>query len=176
MYGEYYTMAAKARRLIAQDFYTVLGNEVEVADTKPCSHTSSRLADVLLYPTTAGPALTFNEYDHGLTPEAIASDIYSCPVNLAGAHVKKFRYTTLTCAFKCFLGLPAITVPVGFAKNSMPLGLQVVGPRFGELAITQVAQVIENRANFPKLTSEAKQFVNNSCNNSEENSKRNRQG
>lgn len=33
----------------------------------------------------------------------------------------------------------------------MPLGLQVVGPRFGELVMTQVALAIEDCANFSQL-------------------------
>ena len=37
------------------------------------------------------------------------------------------------------LGLPAMTVPCGFSRLGLPIGLQVVGPAFGELAVVSVA-------------------------------------
>jgi len=43
-----------------------------------------------------------------------------------------------TSAFNHF-GTPAITVPCGFSKEGLPIGLQIVGPAFGELSVLQVA-------------------------------------
>jgi aspartyl-tRNA(Asn)/glutamyl-tRNA(Gln) amidotransferase subunit A len=37
------------------------------------------------------------------------------------------------------LGLPALTLPCGFSKRNLPLGLQIVGPTFGEPAVLAVA-------------------------------------
>jgi aspartyl-tRNA(Asn)/glutamyl-tRNA(Gln) amidotransferase subunit A len=36
-------------------------------------------------------------------------------------------------------GLPAITVPCGFSRDGLPVGLQVVGPSFGESGLLTVA-------------------------------------
>ncbi len=36
-------------------------------------------------------------------------------------------------------GLPAISVPCGFCKNGLPLGLQIVGPRWGESKVLDIA-------------------------------------
>jgi aspartyl-tRNA(Asn)/glutamyl-tRNA(Gln) amidotransferase subunit A len=36
-------------------------------------------------------------------------------------------------------GLPTITVPCGFSKDGMPIGLQISGPRFGELNVFALA-------------------------------------
>ena len=38
---------------------------------------------------------------------------------------------------------PAVSVPMGFAANGLPIGLQVVGPRFGEAAILRYACAYE---------------------------------
>lgn len=51
------------------------------------------------------------------------TDIYTVSVNLAG--------------------LPAICLPCGFAKNGLPIGLQLIGKPFGEKAIIQAAYTFE---------------------------------
>ena len=38
---------------------------------------------------------------------------------------------------------PAVSVPMGFADNGLPLGLQLVGPRFGEAATLRYARAYE---------------------------------
>jgi aspartyl-tRNA(Asn)/glutamyl-tRNA(Gln) amidotransferase subunit A len=40
-------------------------------------------------------------------------------------------------------GLPALTVPCGFAKNGLPIGLQIVGPPWGEAAVLRLAHAYE---------------------------------
>lgn len=50
------------------------------------------------------------------------------------------------------LGLPGITVPTGVHSprmNGMPIGVQLVGPRFSEAALLRIAQLIEDRAGAP---------------------------
>jgi amidase len=47
------------------------------------------------------------------------------------------------------LGLPSCAVPVG-ADDGLPQGVQLIGPRFRELALLDAAQAIEDRA--PVLT------------------------
>lgn len=51
------------------------------------------------------------------------TDIYTVSVNLAG--------------------LPAISLPCGFSKNGLPIGLQLIGKPFGEKAILQAAYTFE---------------------------------
>ena len=50
------------------------------------------------------------------------SDIYTVPVNLAG--------------------LPGISIPAG-QVNDLPVGLQIIGPKFAEERILQVAYNFE---------------------------------
>jgi len=40
-------------------------------------------------------------------------------------------------------GLPAVSVPCGFAKNGLPIGLQIVGPPWGEESVLRLAHAFE---------------------------------
>lgn len=40
-------------------------------------------------------------------------------------------------------GLPAITIPCGFSTEGLPVGLQIVGPLFGDVAVLRAAAAIE---------------------------------
>ncbi|WVZ83098.1 hypothetical protein U9M48_030276 [Paspalum notatum var. saurae] len=42
-----------------------------------------------------------------------------------------------------FLGLPAITVPVGHDKQGLPIGLQLIGRPWGEASLLRVASAVE---------------------------------
>ena len=42
-----------------------------------------------------------------------------------------------------FSGNPAASVPCGFTEDGLPVGLQIVGPRFGDLAVLQAAAAFE---------------------------------
>jgi aspartyl-tRNA(Asn)/glutamyl-tRNA(Gln) amidotransferase subunit A len=41
------------------------------------------------------------------------------------------------------LGLPAISVPCGFTRDGMPIGLQIAGPRFAESRVLALAHAYE---------------------------------
>ena len=58
------------------------------------------------------------------------NDIFTVPINLAG--------------------LPAISVPAGYDKNDLPLGLQLIGKAFDEQTILNLSLAIEKRANFKR--------------------------
>ena len=40
-------------------------------------------------------------------------------------------------------GCPAISVPVGFGGNGLPMGMQIVGRNRGELAVLQLAHAYD---------------------------------
>ncbi|KAL9238509.1 hypothetical protein vseg_012920 [Gypsophila vaccaria] len=48
------------------------------------------------------------------------------------------------------LGLPAISVPIGYDKQGLPIGLQLLGRPWGEATILRLAHVIEELCNKPK--------------------------
>jgi len=57
-------------------------------------------------------------------------------------------------------GLPVITLPCGFAKDGMPVGLQIAGPPFGEAAVLALAHAYQQATEWhkrrPPLTPDAK--------------------
>lgn len=82
--------------------------------------------DLIVCPSSAGTALPL---DSDLTPlEYYALDLFTVAMNLAG--------------------VPAVSVPCGLADNGLPLGMQVVGRRFDDMRVLQLAKHIETAANF----------------------------
>jgi len=47
-------------------------------------------------------------------------------------------------------GLPAISVPCGFTKAGLPIGLQIAGPHWGEAALLQLAHAYERATDWHK--------------------------
>jgi Asp-tRNA(Asn)/Glu-tRNA(Gln) amidotransferase A subunit family amidase len=52
------------------------------------------------------------------------------------------------CAPWTFLGTPAVTLPAGFGKNGLPLGIQIVGPYREDYRLLRVAKWVENALGF----------------------------
>jgi aspartyl-tRNA(Asn)/glutamyl-tRNA(Gln) amidotransferase subunit A len=107
-YDAYYLKAQKVRTLIKRDFEVVF-DEV----------------DVLLTPTTPGPAFGIGEVS-GDPVQMYLNDIFTVTVNMAG--------------------LPGISVPAGLSSEHTPLGLQLIGRPFDEATLFRVAHVIEEAA------------------------------
>jgi aspartyl-tRNA(Asn)/glutamyl-tRNA(Gln) amidotransferase subunit A len=107
-YDAYYNRALKVRRLIKNDFDTAF---------EKC--------DVVLCPTTTGPAFKLGEK----TDDPVAmymNDVYTVTANLAG--------------------LPAISLPAGFAEEGgkkLPVAIQLIGPAFGERTLLRAARQFE---------------------------------
>ncbi len=47
-----------------------------------------------------------------------------------------------------YYGLPAISIPCGFDLNGMPVGLQIVGPRWGENKVLDIAQRFQKNTSW----------------------------
>jgi len=54
----------------------------------------------------------------------------------------KFSFLATTCA------LPALSLPIGFTKSGMPVGIQLIGPARGEAKLLRVARAIEEAMQF----------------------------
>ena len=87
-------------------------------------NTAFEECDLIICPSSAGTAMPL---DSDLTPlEYYALDLFTVAMNLAG--------------------IPACSVPAGLAENGLPLGLQVVGKRFDDMRVLQLAKHIEQFA------------------------------
>jgi amidase len=84
--------------------------------------------DLLLTPTSATPPFPV-EHPHVV-------EINGRPIG------KTMQRSYLTYAFSV-LGVPAISIPCGFTKAGLPVGLQIVGKRRGEAAVLRAAAAFE---------------------------------
>lgn len=83
--------------------------------------------DVILTPTS--PTTAFNIGEKSTNPlEMYLADICTVSVNIAG--------------------LPGISIPCGVDKEGMPIGMQLIGPRFGEEDILNAAYTYEQAIKF----------------------------
>jgi len=85
--------------------------------------------DLLITPTSATPPFPIEE------PH---------PVEINGRPVgRMLQRSYLTYAFSV-LGLPAISIPCGFTRQGLPVGLQIVGRRRAEAAVLRAAAAFES--------------------------------
>jgi aspartyl-tRNA(Asn)/glutamyl-tRNA(Gln) amidotransferase subunit A len=53
-------------------------------------------------------------------------------------------------------GLPTISIPCGFTRSGLPIGLQISGPRFGEAKVPALANAYEQATDWhsrrPRVT------------------------
>jgi aspartyl-tRNA(Asn)/glutamyl-tRNA(Gln) amidotransferase subunit A len=82
--------------------------------------------DLIITPTAPTTAMELNSKKDPL--EMYYSDIFTVPINIAG--------------------VPAMSIPCGFDSNQMPIGLQLIGPHFGEGKIIQAAYTLEKLLNI----------------------------
>lgn len=87
-------------------------------------NTAFEQCDLIVCPTSSSTAMPL---DSDLTPlEYYALDLFTVAMNLAG--------------------IPACSVPAGLAENGLPLGMQVVGRRFDDMRVMQLAKHVEQFA------------------------------
>jgi len=85
--------------------------------------------DCIMMPVSPTTAFKIGEkIDDPLT--MYLSDIYTIAVNLAG--------------------VPGISVPCGFDRNNLPIGLQILAPAFGEEKLLRIARMFENQTDWHK--------------------------
>ncbi len=83
--------------------------------------------DAILTPST--PSATFEIGEKKNDPISMyLNDIFTVPTNLAG--------------------IPAMSVPAGYDKDMLPLGLQLIGKPLGEQTLLNIAYAIESKSNL----------------------------
>ena len=85
--------------------------------------------DLLVTPTTPIQALTI---------EAVTRIVPSPEGELSVRNTRPFS----------MFGLPTISIPCGFTRGGLPIGLQIAGPRFGEAKIFALAHAFEQTTDW----------------------------
>lgn len=83
----------------------------------------------------------FNDYDLLLTPTTPVR----APERGTGDAVERARLLTRFTAPFNLTGLPALSIPCGWATNQMPIGLQIVGKPWAETKVLIAAQAYEQK-------------------------------
>mgnify|MGYP000563181888 CR=1 FL=1 len=98
--------------------------------------------DVFICPVTATPAISHR------TPERIifGFPVYNDPVTVgthdlnywvaAGSYTTPFNLT----------GNPVVVIPAGLSTDGLPIGLQIVGPRWRDAELLQISKLLNNAA------------------------------
>jgi aspartyl-tRNA(Asn)/glutamyl-tRNA(Gln) amidotransferase subunit A len=86
-----------------------------------------RQVDVILAPTAPTPAFRIGEKTEDPL-QMYLSDIFTIPVNIAG--------------------IPGISIPCGFSRENLPIGLQIMGKHFDEGMLLRVAYAFEQNTDF----------------------------
>lgn len=104
----------------ASQIRTLVKKEYEEAFKKYC---------VLITPVSPFPAFKIGEkIDDPLT--MYLADANTVPINPAG--------------------IPAMSIPAGFTKENLPVGMQIIGPHFGEGQVIEVADAFQEVTDFHK--------------------------
>ncbi|HEX9463846.1 MAG TPA: amidase family protein [Alphaproteobacteria bacterium] len=98
----------------------------------------------------------FERYDCLLTPCTAVGPFpveQNHPDSINGQPLKTYIDWVAHTFVVTLAGLPAISVPCGFTAANLPVGLQVVGPRWGEEVAFGVAKAVEDAhpVGFPSL-------------------------
>ena len=83
--------------------------------------------DLIIGPTTTAFAYNVGEGQNDAV-KSFFDDLLTIPVNMAG--------------------LPGMSLPIGFGTNKLPIGMQIIGPKFGEASIYKLASFIEKELNL----------------------------
>jgi aspartyl-tRNA(Asn)/glutamyl-tRNA(Gln) amidotransferase subunit A len=83
--------------------------------------------DAILCPTAPSPAFRIGEkVDDPI--QMYLTDVFTIPVNMAG--------------------LPGISIPGGFSEGTLPIGVQLIAPHFGEHILLQLASAFQKETDY----------------------------
>ena len=106
--------------------YYLKAQQVRTLILRDYEHAFDRV-DVVAMPTSPTPAFKIGERVADPLQMYLA-DVFTVSANLAG--------------------LPAISVPCGFTRDRLPIGLQLTGRRFDESTLLRIADAYERDTNW----------------------------
>jgi aspartyl-tRNA(Asn)/glutamyl-tRNA(Gln) amidotransferase subunit A len=119
---------ALAEQGLAVDAETVLEGVEARARLAGVFATLHRSYDVILTPTTPDVAPPVETVYHSADYDRWRAVAYTLPFNLTGQ--------------------PAASLPAGLTSEGLPVGLQVIGPAYGERLVLEASQAIEQAIDF----------------------------
>lgn len=93
----------------------------------------------------------FQQYDYLLLP---VSQVVPFPIEMEwvreinGVEMQTYVDWMMSCSFITLTGHPAMSVPCGFTKDGLPVGIQIVGKYRGEFELLQLAYAFEQLTRF----------------------------
>ena len=121
-----YVAAQRIRRLLCREFDATFEH-----------------VDIIAAPTAAVPAPTIEESERAvMTVDGEDIRLESPGVNFRSLFTTPFNLT----------GLPALSVNCGFSAGGLPIGMQIVGPRFREERVLRAAHAYEQAAGWYRRT------------------------
>ncbi len=97
----------------------------------------------------------FDRFDLLLTPTCAVAAFQSGkggpigPPKIDNKEVSDLFWTSLTDPFN-FTGQPAASIPCGFTEKGLPVGLQIIGRRFGDHTVLQASAALEEALPWQK--------------------------
>lgn len=100
----------------------------------------------------------FSKYDILITP-TVAIPAFELgmmfPPEINGKGVGPTSWMPFTFPFN-LTDNPAATIPCGWSKDGLPIGMQIIGPKFDELTVLQVSKTFEEIAPWQDKKSQLK--------------------
>jgi amidase len=88
----------------------------------------------------------FRQYDYLVLPTSqvfpFAADVH-WPQEINGRKMDTYHRWMEVCFFASLIGSPVISVPVGFNRDGLPMGMQIIGRNHADLAVLQLAYAYE---------------------------------
>ena len=98
------------------------------------------------------PRMLFETYDLLLTPTVACPPFEADgegPGKVDGREVDRYGWIPYTYPFNA-TGQPACSIPAGFSRAGLPIGLQIVGRRFADVTVLRAAAAFERRRPWAK--------------------------
>ncbi|MFN3383872.1 MAG: amidase [Archaeoglobaceae archaeon] len=100
----------------------------------------------------------FEKYDFLVTPTTAVKPFdlgKISPEEIAGKPTTPIGWMPFTYPFN-FTGLPSASIPAGFSKDGLPIGMQVTGRKYEDLAVLKISKAFQEIAPWqevkPKIT------------------------
>jgi aspartyl-tRNA(Asn)/glutamyl-tRNA(Gln) amidotransferase subunit A len=87
-----------------------------------------------------------NDYDAFVSPSLVIEAV-TLDTNLQTAFRKRGGYSVLGALF----GMPALTMPMGFGRHGLPLGITLTGKLFDENTLLQMGMIYQRETNWHQM-------------------------